>query len=315
MASSNAAFRLSDPQTWPGWVGIALVILSTIILGSSPTWARIAFEAGANAEAAGFARFAFGAAVTLPILLALPNRAVWLTPRVLVPSLGIGALYAGQSTTYLIALDLLPVAIAVVALFTFPLFVALISRFTDRVPIGAPKAVGIGLAFIGVVLVTQAAPMAVNPAGLGFALIAAIGTALYLVVGGRVSRTVGSLAFSALSFLGAAAVMGGWIGVTGGAEWPQTWVGWGAFCLLTGTFIGGILLFLTALMCMETVHATLFANLEPLVAIGFAFLVLGEPIGGLQAVGAALVIFAVAGPTVLDARSEQRRSAENTHRK
>lgn len=314
MSDSPAADTLTDPRTWPTWVGIAMVVASTVALGSSPTWARIAFEHGANAEAAGFARFAVGAAVTVPILLMLPGRAAWLNRRVLVPSLGIGFLYAAQSTTYLVAIDLLPVAIAVVTFFTFPLFVALIVRVTEAVPIGGAKAVGIVLAFLGVVLVTRAAPVTIDPLGIVFALIASVGTAVYLVVGGRVSRIAGSLAFSALSFAGASLVMGGWLAVTGVATWPQTPVGWAAFGVLTLTFVGGILLFLTALMCLETVRATLLTNLEPLVAIGLAFVILGEPIGAIQGVGAALVIFAVAGPTLLDARAEQRRPAGNTHR-
>ncbi len=161
---------------------------------------------------------------------------------------------------------LIPVSVTVLVFFTFPVFVALLVRIFEKVPITPIKAVSLIAAFAGVALTTGAAPQALDPSGIALALIAAIGTAIFIVAGGQLTRQVGSIGFSLITFTVAAIVFGAWIALAGALNLPETALGW--FGLLGGSisFVLAVLCFFTALKAVDTVSATLIANLEPMLA-------------------------------------------------
>jgi len=281
--------------------GLVLVVLSAFGFAASPSLARLAYEGGSDPATAALFRFAIGAAVLYPAYRLRRGRLV-LSRRLMLIGLGIGLVYAVESVSYLFAVRLIPVSVTVLVFFTFPVFVALLVRLVDKVPVTPVKAVSLVAAFAGVALTTGAAPQALDPAGIGLALLAAIGTAVFIVAGGRLTREVGSVGFALIAFAVAAFVFGAWIVLAGALDLPETAMGW--FGLLGGSiiFVVSVLCFFTALKAVDTVSATLIANLEPILAIAIAYLALGEVLTVPQLFGGAIVVGAIVLPSVTGKR-------------
>ena len=277
--------------------GLVLVVLSAFGFAASPSLARLAYEGGSDPATAALFRFAVGTVVLFAAHRMRGGRLA-LDRRLGLIGLGVGLIYAVESIAYLFAVRLIPVSVTVLVFFTFPVFVALLVRLIDKVPVTPLKTVSLTAAFAGVALTTGAAPQALDPIGIGLALVAAIGTALFIVLGGQMTRAVGSIGFALIAFAVAAGVFGCWILVTGALNLPETPLGW--FGLVGGSlaFVAAILCFFTALKAVETVTATLVANLEPILAIGLAYLVLGEVLTVPQLVGGAIVVAAILLPSL-----------------
>ncbi len=282
--------------------GLVLVVLSAFGFAASPSLARLAYDGGSDPATAALFRFSVGA-VVLFAAHRLGGGRLALDRRLALIGLGIGLIYAIESIAYLFAVRLIPVSITVLVFFTFPVFVALLVRLIDKVPVTPLKSVSLVAAFAGVALTTGAAPQALDPTGIGLALAAAIGTALFIVLGAQMTRAVGSVAFALIAFAVAAGVFGCWILLAGALSLPHTALGW--FGLVGGSlsFVTAILCFFTALKAVETVTATLISNLEPVLAIVFAYMVLGEVLTVLQLAGGAIVVTAILLPNLAAKRA------------
>ena len=282
--------------------GLVLVVLSAFGFAASPSLARLAYEGGSDPATAALFRFAVGTAV-LFTAHRLRGRKLALDRRLTLIGLGTGLLYAAESLAYLYAVQRIPVSVTVLVFFTFPVFVALLVRLIDKVPVTPVKTISLVAAFAGVALTTGAAPQALDPLGIGLALVAAIGTAAFIVLGGQITRALGSIGFALIAFTVATVVFGTWIVLTGTLNLPETALGW--FGLVGGSlaFVASILCFFTALRVVETVSATLVANLEPIVAIAIAFLVLDEILTLPQMAGGAIVVAAILLPSLVGKRA------------
>lgn len=277
--------------------GLGLVTVSAVAFGTTPSLARLAFAGGSDPQTLALARFALGAVATL-IAIALVGGRFRPTGRLLLAGVAIGVVYAMQSASYLTAVSLIPVGVAVLIFFTFPGMVALLVRFVDGEPVTWPKRIGLVGAFAGVALAVGAAPRTLAPLGMGMALVAAVSVAIFIVFGGRLTRQIGTLGFAALSYLGATAGFGAWIAVAGEIVLPVTALGWFGLIGASLLFIVGILSFFGALTMVDTVRATIVSNLEPLCAIAAAWLLLGEAMTPVQLLGAAVVVAAVLLPSL-----------------
>ena len=281
--------------------GLVLVVLSAFGFAASPSLARLAYEGGSDPATAALFRFALGAAV-LYATHRLRRGRLALSRRLALIGLGIGLVYAVESIAYLFAVRLIPVSITVLVFFTFPVMVALLVRLVDKVPVTPVKTVSLVAAFAGVALTTGAAPQALDPLGIGLALLAAAGTAVFIVLGGKLTREVGSIGFALIAFAVAAIVFGAWITVAGALNLPETALGWVGLVGGSVSFVVSVLCFFTALKAVETVSATLVANLEPILAIAIAYLLLGEVLTVPQLIGGAIVIAAILLPSLAGRR-------------
>lgn len=276
----------------PAVVGLALVGLSTMMLGSTPVFARLAYDAGSDAAMLTFGRYVIAGLVGLAVLLS-QGRAVPLQRSDVLPVSVLGLVSLAQSLAYLGAVTLIPVGVAHVLLFLFPLIAAILVWAVDRQPVPSARFLALAIALVGVALTSGAAPQAVDPTGVGLGILAALGTAIFIVFGSRISRRSGALTFVSASYLAAALASCVGMAVVGDLAFPATALGWGGLIGASLLFILGILAFFAALSRLDTVRASLIANLEPLVAIGLAFVVLSERLSAVQLIGAALVVGAI----------------------
>src|SRR5690606_27390766 len=140
-------------------------------------------------------RFAAFVALIGP-LATLLGRPVLLSRQGIVSTLGIAVLMLMMSAGYLFSVAYIPVSLAAMIFYTFPLMVGVLSAALDREPVTLVKVVALLGAFTGLALALGPSFTSLDPRGVGLALTAAIGVATTTLVGPRVMAGHDGLVFN-----------------------------------------------------------------------------------------------------------------------
>jgi inner membrane transporter RhtA len=210
-----------------------------------------------------------------------------------------GLVLAGMNLCFYAAVARLPLGIAIAIEFLGPLTVAVLGsgRKLDLLWV-ALAAGGVGL------LVMPGSAVVLDPVGVGFALLAALGWALYIVTGKRATAIVPERHIVCLG-LCAAALVAVPIGAAsaGAALLDRHVLAVGAVVALLCSVIP-YTLELFALKRMPAATFGILVSLEPAVGALAALLVIGETIGGREWIGIAAVVAASIGSTLARPRAE-----------
>lgn len=292
-ASPSAAAETAAGRPAPRrMLGVALVVFAAVCFGVAPVFARLAYHGGMDVLTLATLRCAAPAAVIL-VGLRLSGRWMRLAPGVLRSHLALGITMVGSSYGYLGAINYIPVGLAVLILFTFPLLVGLISRFTGGEPLTPLRLGAIVVAFLGLALAVGVSFESLDPRGIALALLAAVSVSVQITWGAVLVRQSTPALVTFYMMLSAAVMLAVLLGLAGGPVLPIGASGWLAAVAAVASFLVAMLCFFAGLGRIGPVPAALAVNLEPLVALGAAFVILGEALGPLQLVGAAMVLAAV----------------------
>lgn len=290
-----------DQAEAPGPFGIVLPIMATIA-------AMAAFQIGAalakglfplvGPQGAATLRLCLGAAMLMAI--ARPWRA-WPRRAPLLPVLGLGLSMAGVILMFFLAIDRLPLGVAIALQFLGPLTIALFGtrRATDL--IWAALAAG------GVWCLVGAGPatMILDPVGVAWALGAAASWASYILCGRAASASFGtSTAALAVSVAGLLVMPLG-VHHAGISLFSPALIPTALLVALFSTVIP----FSLELYALERMPARTFAvymSLEPAFGVLSGLLILHERLAGVQIFGVAVVIVAAAGAAWSSAREKTR---------
>lgn len=272
------------------------------MMGANHVAARVAFNHGTDVATAVVVRSAVTAAV-LGLMLWHQRPRQWPAARQWRVMLAAGVLVGLQSLCLYGSVARLPVALALLAFNTFPLFIAFWGwalyrqRPSRQVLLVMPVLiVGLALALdvLGAAsgLGAQAQWQRIG-AGVALALAAAAFFGLMLIltqhevaqVDARL-RTATTMAIACGVALAAAATQASW-------QLPHTSTGWVGLALLTLLYGTGITLMLTLLPRWGVAGNSPILNVEPVVALVLAWLLLGQAIAPVQVLGALLVVGAV----------------------
>ena len=280
----------------------ATLLAIAFLMGANHVAARVAFDHGVDVTTAVAVRSVVTALVAGALVVA---QRVPVAPapreRRFLPA--IGALVAVQSVCLYSAVARLPVALALLAFNTYPLWTALWARLLyahraeRRVLVAMPPMLlGLALALdvlgaaagIGAALQWQRIGV-----GVAFALAAAatFGVALVLTqheagkVDGRV-RTTATMTIVAVLALAAVATRGGF-------RLPDAPAGWWGLALLTLLYGTGITILFTVLPRLGVVGNAAIMNVEPVFALVLAWAILGQAVAPSQLLGALLVVATV----------------------
>ncbi len=274
---------------WLAVIGLFAVAMS---LGAGHVFARLAFANGANVLTGALTR-ALSATILLYLLLQL--RHIKLAPlhREFKATLILGLFITGQTGLIQLAVSLLPVSVAILVFYLFPVFTGLASamlgdeRFTPRL-IGTLIA-----AFGGLTLVLGIGHLSANPLGIAAAVGAAICFSAALVLTPRLAptmaapmRTFYTLATSAVVFI--IIVFG-----TSSIDLPDNTHGWIGIVGLGLCYSMGITGLFLLLPLLGPTQSAMVLNLEPVFVAGIAWLALGERLSALQLLGGVIVVSAV----------------------
>lgn len=195
---TGPASRPRSPAPGPGLVApVAGLMLSMASIQVGASLAKQLFPlAGATGVAA--LRILFAALI---LAVALKPWRVRIRPADRAPLLIYGLALGGMNLSFYKALDTIPLGIAVAVEFVGPLGVAV---FASR---RAADLLWAGLALAGLALLAprEAGAQALDPAGVGYALGAGLGWAVYILAGRRAGKALGPQA-AALGMIVAAAL-------------------------------------------------------------------------------------------------------------
>ena len=212
-------------------------------------------------------------------------------------SLGLG--FLNPFLYYLVlfkAYDLLPAQEALTLNFIWPMVLALFSILMLRQPISARAIAAMTVSFAGVVLIaTRGEPLGLdlaNPRGVALALGSTVIWTLYWIYGVKDARD--PVTRLLVNFVFGCVLSGGYLGVSGGLEWPAPAGLAGAAYI--GTFEMGIA-FVTWLRALKLSRTTAQVGqliyLTPFLSLLLIGLVVGEPIYPSTVAGLVLIVVGI----------------------
>lgn len=273
--------------------GLALLLLSALSFSLHNTLARLAYDEGVTPTTIAAARTW---TVLLLFAIAFGSKGRWpRVPRAAWPTFAITAVcYSLHNPLLLIAFRFVPVSLAVLVLYVFPLLVAFMAAAIGQERLRAATLAAAAVAFAGVALVLETGGAAFDWRGVALAAVAALALAANIVGAAQLNRHMTALAVPyALSSFGAL-VFGALMLVDGGPALPETTRGWGIFAAAILTSPAALIAFYLALPRAGAPRSALLMNTEPVFTVAFAAWLLGETLSALQGAGAALIVGAVA---------------------
>ena len=277
----------------------ATLLLIALMMGANHVAARIAFNNGVDVATAVVVRSSITALVIVAILAAQRMRVVF-TERHKRVLPAIGLLIGVQSLCLYSSVARLPVALALLAFNTYPIWTALWAWVVYREPPARPMLLAMPVILIGLALALDVFGAASGlgaagqwgriGAGVAFALAAGatFGLALVLTqheagdVDGRV-RTATTMVMAGMVALIAVVMQGGF-------HLPQAAPGWWGLAALTLLYGTAFTIMFTVLPRLGVVGNSAIMNVEPVFALVLAWLILDQAIAAIQVAGALLVV-------------------------
>jgi probable blue pigment (indigoidine) exporter len=273
------------------------VLSCALVYGTAVVLARFAFEDGSNAATVVSVRCAFAAlAIGIASRIGGPKRQTTGRERALLLSLGL--IFALAVFSFYRAIEILRVPLAILAFYVNPLIIGVLGALVGFERLSGRTLLFALVSLAGLALATGASPDAVDAAGIGYALFAAALTAGILVVSThRLSHVnARSRTFWMMTSTSAALAAGTLAGDA--LVWPRSAIGMGAVAGVCVLYAFGLVALFTSATRIGPLRTGLVMNLEPIVAIGGSWLLLGQGLAPAQLAGSALVIAGVVGAQI-----------------
>jgi drug/metabolite transporter (DMT)-like permease len=286
--------------------GRASVLATLACVVAAACWAANAviaagaFERGMSPERLAQAR-AIVALVPLAIILVATRRDLLRPARGAMPALiGFGVSMVVVNWAYYVAIDRVPVGVAISLQYTAPVMILVGTAFlTRRMPPSNIMVAG-ALTLAGAILVSgalgAAGGEALDPVGLLAGILSALSFASYLLCA-EAACSRGSHPVTTL-FIGFIVAVVTWVLVLPPWNWPfellaDPQVAWRVLAVgIVGTLIPFALV-VAAVRWITSAVAGIATTAEPVLAAALAWLVLGQVLGPMQLLGGALVVAGV----------------------
>lgn len=272
--------------------GLLLAFASAAAFGTNIVSAQIAGQVGLSGPLLVFYR------VLLMLILVGGAALAWRSSLSLArderqPVLLFGLATALVGTAYLSSVSFVPVSVAAVVFYTFPILIVLTEPLFTAAPFRADRFAVALLAFLGIALVVGPDLSGLDPRGLALAFIASLSATAQFFAAARCAEvaTLPKLFWSHIVILPVTLAI---LLITGGLLPPQTFLlAPIAVAITYGGYIIGFLFQILALARIAPGPAGLAFCAEPVFAVAIAAIVLAERLGSLQYAGGALVILAL----------------------
>lgn len=297
MSSASNAASAALPRA-----AFATLLLIAFMMGANHVAARLAFNHGVDVATAVTIRSTVTALV-VTLLLVVQRVPVRLTARHRRALPAIGLLIGVQSLCLYSAVARLPVALALLAFNTYPLWTALWARvfYAHRPEPRVLRAMPVMLLGLALALDVFGAASGLGAAGqwarigtgVAFALAAAATFGLALVL---TQHEAGDLdgRLRTASTMGIVAVMAlAGVATQGGFHLPQAAPGWWGLAALTFLYGTAFTIMFTVLPKLGVVGNSAIMNIEPIFALVLAWAILGQAIAPSQVGGGLLVVATV----------------------
>lgn len=280
----------------------ATLLLIALMMGANHVAARVAFNHGVDVSTAVVFRSLVTAGVVMLIVWqqGVHQRFTTRHKRVL-PAIGL--LIGVQSLCLYSSVARLPVALALLAFNTYPLWTAFWAAVVyrhqpERATLLAMPVILFGLALALDVFgaasgLGAGGQWARIGAGVAFALTAGAVFGLALVLTQHEAGEVDGRIRTAILMTIAGLVALAMVGVQGGFHLPTAPAGWGGLMALTFLYGTAFTIMFTVLPRLGVVGNSAIMNVEPVFALALAWMILGQAIAPVQVAGALVVVGAV----------------------
>ncbi|MED4585290.1 DMT family transporter [Brevibacillus choshinensis] len=275
----------------PLYVGVLYVFVSAAGFGVMSIFAVYAYEAGVSVSTLLFLRFLFASALFFG-WLAWRKESFRINRKQVLSLFCLGGImYTLQSLSFFSAVQYIPTSMAALLLYTFPVFVAILSYFVDKEKLRKKTIIAMLISLVGLGMVLGLSFGGIQPLGVGLALLAALFYSVYIVTGNRVVKGLSPFVTSAYISLFASLSTFLVAQKDGGVDLSFGVQGWWA--------LGGIVIFSTVvaistffrgLQLIGSTKASVLSTLEPVVTFACSALLLGESFNWLQLLGGAAVL-------------------------
>jgi drug/metabolite transporter (DMT)-like permease len=297
-----AAWQLADPFAYSAYgKGVLYAVAAGIALGTLGPVSNLAYAAGMGSATFAALRATIGAAAVVLFIRwtghqTLPLRKLGTRDRTLLALTAVAQ--AALSLSIFAAYGAMAVASVLAVYFCYPLLVAGFSIALGRERLTVARGLGLVLAvagLLGVLLGGTDAGVALSPAGIALAGMAALSQSSYLVMSRSGYSRLPSDQASAVILAGAAVLI--WlvalpIDVAGGrTDWLLSGAAWIAVVVagLIGAAVAKVFM-LRAVRRVGGTRASVLMLSEPLAGVALAALLLGQGLSPWQAVGGAGVL-------------------------
>ena len=288
------------------------ILLGSVIAGAAgigfaanSTAAKLAYDGGTNPLTFLTLRSTLAAVLVLCIII-ITQRSLRMPLRRRCAAFGIGVVLASYSYGVLAAIQYIPVALAILIFYTFPLLTAAYTWISGRERPTVLSVSALLVAFAGLGLALDIGSGQMNPLGILLAAGAALGVTIVIILNNRLVGSDDSYPVTFHMMLSAATVCALVTVLLGDFTLPQTSAGWASLGIGTASYAGAITAVFIAISLAGPVPVTLSMNLEPVASMALGFLVLGQLLSGIQLFGAGLVIAAVLSVRLADIRRTEK---------
>ena len=281
----------SDSPSTDRLFGAFLIILVAVSFATGSTLAKIAFDHGASPLSVLTCRTTM-AAISVFVILKVWRIPIGLPTRVRWTAIGMGALVAVYSYGLLGSMEHIPVALAVLTFYLYPILTSVGSWVIGQESVTPRILICLVIAFIGLGLALDIGGN-FNPLGISMATGAAVMFTILLLMTNHLLAEQDSRPIS-LHMMSSATILYLFVDLNIGAfplptsfEGIAAYVGSGLFFAFSiiGMFIG--------MARIGAVRTALFMNCEPISSIVLGALLLNQVLAPLQLVGAGVVIAAI----------------------
>ena len=269
--------------------GSAVAFASAIVFATGITLVAPIYEDGANVHAVNVTRV-LTLATVMALTLAIGRMSPVLPPRMALRCVLIGVLFCGEIYGLLSSVRYIPVGLAMLIMYTYPLMIATAGWLTGTESFTLDRLFAILAAFSGLALALHTPHSEIDWRGVAWAVFTAVSFSAVLIVSGRTMRGVDRRILMLYLTLTAAAIVGVVSLTTMNLEWPRTDHGWTLLAASTGTYVLATILLFTAVKMIGPLRTAIIDNSAPIWAIVLSALLLGERMSMVQLFGGALVI-------------------------
>lgn len=286
-------------------MGYVYALAAALLFGANGSLTKVLLDTGITGTQVTQFRVLGMCVVSGIVLMIVDRKAFRITRRQLLVMIALGVIgVALLQATYVYAVYLLPVGIALLLEYTAVLVVAVVAFFFLKEQVKARIWVAIGLVLAGLAVVAEIWSSTLDPLGVLFAMGTAVSLAFYFLVGERQVNATSPLAVAFWTGLVATVFWGflsGWwelepsifaepVSLSGNLEQIVVpfWVAL-LWLVVMGSFLP-FLLSLTALSKMKATAAGVIASSEVIFAFVVAWLWLGQQLSLPQVLGAAVVL-------------------------
>ena len=275
----------------PHIAGRVIALAAAIFYGFNTTLSRLAYDAGTTPVSLMLYRFLITSAVMIIIMLLL--RRSWkmkVSPWVFVTC--VAGMYI-TSIGHLGAVKYIPVSLAAIIFYTFPLLVIAWKRFASNQPVTRYELAGFIIAFIGLAIALGPEFHEMDIIGLTLAFCGSLGATAFILSYEKFPRESDSYTNSL--WINLATLVPCAISLQFGFELipPRESTGW-YYLLAIGLF--SVISFILSLQAIKKIGGAIFAlflNFEPVVILILAWLVLGEELTVARLTGIGMVVMAL----------------------